>query len=207
MRKPIRDYSHCTIKGDDGSARCCVYLMRHAQTYGNSKGVLNGVKRDYGLTAKGRSQAARAARALTIRPGIILSSPQKRAIETAQAIAKKTGSKIIILDVLHEQDCGEWTGRQIAALQRKYPQNFVKYKGKLTRIFDSSPNGETIAQIRKRARKIISLARGKYRQRPLLIVTHGVVIRTFLYELGLVGSIGEAMAKHVHNCSIVRIAI
>lgn len=205
--KPIKDYSHCTIKGSNGSAKCCVYLMRHAQTYGNASGVMNGLRRDFGLTAKGRRQAARAANALTIKPAIILSSPQKRALETAACVARKTGAKIETIKFLHEQDTGEWTGKRITALQRKYPGRFIKYKGKMTRIFASSPGGETMAQIRARARRAITLVRKKYRQRPILIVTHGVVIRAFIYEAGLARTIGEAMAKRVPNCSIVRLAI
>ncbi|HQT44493.1 MAG TPA: histidine phosphatase family protein, partial [Candidatus Micrarchaeota archaeon] len=192
--------------GANGEAACCVYLMRHAQTYGNSKGVLNGVRNDLGLTKKGAMQAKRAAAALTIRPEIILCSPQRRAIETAAQIAKNTGARIEIVKELHEQDCGDWTGKSIASLQKRYPSYFVKYKQRLTRIFSSSPNGETIGQMQKRARKVISLISKKYKSRPLMVVTHGVVIRVFLYELGLVGSIGEAMAKRVPNCSIVRIA-
>ncbi|MFA5106350.1 MAG: histidine phosphatase family protein [Candidatus Micrarchaeia archaeon] len=205
--KPIKDYSHCTIKGGGGSARCCVYLMRHAQTYGNSTGTMNGVRRDFGLTAKGREQAARAARALTIKPAIILSSPQKRAMQTASYIARKAGSRIEAISFLHEQDTGDWTGKRISTLQRKYPEKFVKYRGRLTRIFETSPGGETMAQIRERARRAIMLVKTRYRQRPVLIVTHGVVIRAFLYEAGLARTIGEAMAKRVPNCSIVRLAI
>ncbi len=196
----------CEQKAASG-ARCCVYIMRHAQTYGNSSGILNGILRDPGLTKKGLKQAKHAAREFMIKPKIILCSPQKRAIQTALQIAKKTGARIKIIKLLHEQDSGDWTGKKVSALQKKYPEKFIRYKGKMTRIFESCPNGETITQIQKRLRKVISLIRKKHMERPILIVAHGVVIRVLLYELGISKTIGGAMATKVPNCSIQRVAI
>jgi len=190
--------------GDNGGA---VYFMRHAQTYGNSRGPLNGTRRNLGLTSIGKIQAREAARKMRIKPALILCSTQKRAVETARQIAKRFGSKIVYLPLLKEQDTGDWTGKRVDSLQKRYPDAFIKNGKKMTRIFYKAPNGENIGKIEKRARKIMWLAKNKYKARPLLIVSHGVIGRMLYYVAGKKNTLGAAMECKVPNAKLLRLKV
>jgi broad specificity phosphatase PhoE len=78
------------------------YFIRHGQTDWNLDHRAQG-QTDVPLNEKGRQQAQRAAYAARhLRFGTICSSPLSRALETAEAIAHVTGSKISVLDELKE---------------------------------------------------------------------------------------------------------
>jgi HAMP domain-containing protein len=75
------------------------YAMRHGQSEANHQGILmsdmvHAVER-YGLTAKGIEQAKKAGENLSISKEhlVIISSPMKRARETAEIVAEKTGEE------------------------------------------------------------------------------------------------------------------
>lgn len=65
-----------------------LYIIRHGQTDWNVAGKIQG-RRDIPLNAQGRLQAQALAAGMAKRPvTAVFSSPQRRALETAQAIAK-----------------------------------------------------------------------------------------------------------------------
>ena len=95
-----------------------IYFIRHGQTDENSLGIRQGAEIDSELNELGREQAKKSGKYLKkyrIKDknfDCILSSPLKRAIETAEIIGKelKLSKKIEILDSLIELSRGKMSG-------------------------------------------------------------------------------------------------
>ncbi len=77
--------------------------VRHAEPERIAPGT--GVPADPALTARGREQAERLAAWLALEPiDVVLSSPQRRAIETAEPIARAHGLEVHVVEGLVEYD-------------------------------------------------------------------------------------------------------
>ncbi len=92
-----------------------IYFVRHGESEANVVGLFAGQKEDSVLTEKGREQALVTAQEIKKVHSIdrIISSPLKRALETAQIIAKELGinpEDIIIEKQITEYDMGSLTG-------------------------------------------------------------------------------------------------
>jgi broad specificity phosphatase PhoE len=69
-----------------------IYFVRHGQSVDNVAGVTSGAERDAELTPEGRQQAETAGKQLVSKSiDLIVCSPMKRAVETAQIIAGQIG--------------------------------------------------------------------------------------------------------------------
>ena len=87
-----------------------VILVRHCESIANSKGIHQGQRVDTSLSEKGKEQARKVARALKDEKiESIYSSDLKRAMETAQEIAKFHNIKVISDKRLREFDSGDFT--------------------------------------------------------------------------------------------------
>lgn len=94
-----------------------IVLARHGQTDVNRDGRLQG-RSDAQLTALGRRQADRLAEVLgRERPARVISSPLRRARETAGVIAAAAGVAVEIDERLLELDYGAWEGRPLAEVR------------------------------------------------------------------------------------------
>lgn len=94
-------------------------FLRHGETDANVADRISGATDDP-LNARGRAQAAAAARLLAGR-GIaaIWHSPLTRAADTARAVAGATGAPLIPLPGLAERNWGIWEGQPRSALIRE----------------------------------------------------------------------------------------
>ena len=89
-----------------------VFLQRHGESTANSSGIYACRKLDPELTEQGRVQAEVTA-AFYVNSGIhrILSSPSKRAVQTAEIIGSRLGLKIETSTALMEVDVGDFEGQ------------------------------------------------------------------------------------------------
>ena len=88
-----------------------LYIIRHGQTDWNVEGKIQG-RQDIPLNAAGRSQAEMLAKGMEKRPvTAIYSSPQIRAMETAETLARAQGVTVIPVPELAEIGYGDWEGR------------------------------------------------------------------------------------------------
>jgi probable phosphoglycerate mutase len=119
-------------------------LVRHGQTAVNSEGRLQG-RIDAPLTDLGREQARRVAAAITpLRPRAVVTSPLRRARDTAAAIAESIGLAVEVDERLTELHYGEWDGVRIAEL----PDGaFARWRADVT---FAPPGGESIPAVRAR---------------------------------------------------------
>jgi len=90
-----------------------IYFIRHGESEMNAAGLIAG-NTETPLTAKGRFQALEAGKtAKNLNIGCIISSPQSRALETAQIIAAEIGypaTDILVNDLAKERYFGELEG-------------------------------------------------------------------------------------------------
>ena len=90
-----------------------ITFVRHGETAHNRDGRLQG-RVDLELSDTGLDQAARvAARFSDAKVDRIFTSPLRRALQTATAIAEVCGAEVEIDERLIELDYGEWDGRPL----------------------------------------------------------------------------------------------
>ena len=96
-----------------------IYFVRHGESEANIKGIFAGQRDDSPITQTGEQQARDTAKKIleeNIQIDTIISSPLKRAFETAKIIAEEIGfdtSKIKIDDRIIEYDMGDISGTPI----------------------------------------------------------------------------------------------
>ena len=102
-----------------------IYFVRHGESEANERGVFAGQKENSPLNEKGREQARVTAKQIMsegIKIDKVISSPLKRASETAEIITKELGldiSKIVIDERVTEYDMGSLTGTPIHKISSK----------------------------------------------------------------------------------------
>ncbi|HKF92286.1 MAG TPA: histidine phosphatase family protein, partial [Acidimicrobiia bacterium] len=93
-----------------------IAFVRHGETLPNRAGLLLG-RSDAALTDHGRAQAKRLAEALAdLDVARVLTSPLRRACDTAAPVAAACGRSVEVDHRLIEIDYGEWEGRPFADL-------------------------------------------------------------------------------------------
>ncbi len=101
-----------------------------------------------------------------IRPALVLSSPLRRALRTAELAAL---SDVVVDDDLREWDYGEYEGRTTEEIRQARP-GWTIWTG-------DPPGGETAEQVSARADRVLSRARGALRTGDVIIVGHGHFLR------------------------------
>jgi broad specificity phosphatase PhoE len=97
-------------------------LIRHAESVGNREMRLQG-RREFPLTERGRRQAGELAATLSrSQVNAVYSSPIRRAVDTAEAIAAPIGLTVNIQTALEEYDFGEMSGLTWPEIQKRRPQ-------------------------------------------------------------------------------------
>lgn len=150
-----------------------IWLVRHGETALNAARILQPA--DTPLSAHGLRQAQALADRLASEPFAgILSSDLPRAEQTAQAIARQIGHTLQTTPLLHERCFGDWRG-----------QPYDSLSADPLAMSDAPPGGESAAQFADRCRQafehVLQLQRGL--GGPLVVVTHGLVIRQMLVAL------------------------
>lgn len=145
-----------------------LYIARHGQTIWNAQNKVCGIT-DVDLTEKGIEQAK--ALALTVKNkniDIIISSPLKRAVETSNIVAKECGITMEIDERLIEQNYGIYEG-----IDRKN-EHFLSNKRNFAYRY---PEGESMMQVAYRIYGLLDEIKRKYKDKNVLIVSHGGVCR------------------------------
>jgi len=154
-----------------------IYLVRHGETMWNVEKRLQGWK-DSPLTDNGLRSAKRLAKRLQdIRLDRVFSSDQKRALTTAEIIAKDRNIPIEVLSSLRELNFGSWEGMTISEIETLYPLEYSTYKTDPDRY--TSVGGENIEQLFDRVSKALETI-GSCGEENVLVVTHGVTIRALM---------------------------
>ena len=96
-------------------------LARHGETASNRDGLGLGLQ-DVPLTEKGRKQAEALAEALAdAKVAAVYSSPLRRAVDTARAIASRHRLEVVVDEGLTEMDVGELDGLSFDEMRASPP--------------------------------------------------------------------------------------
>jgi broad specificity phosphatase PhoE len=156
-------------------------LVRHGATAANVARpyTLQGLLPDPDLNAVGIQQAEAVARALGRWPlARVISSPLRRALQTAQVVADHLTLPVEVAPLLVEVDIGLWSGLTWHEVERRWPAEH--------HAFHTDPeqhgyvSGENLGQVRDRVLPCISSLLDACPEPNVLIVGHGVVNRILL---------------------------
>ncbi len=97
-----------------------VFLVRHRETALNAAGVLRG-QLDVPLNATGEAEAAALGEVFREVPlSAVVSSPLRRAVDTARPVATASGAQLTIDDHLSDRFYGEWAGHSLEQVEARF---------------------------------------------------------------------------------------
>ncbi len=179
-----------------------IFVLRHGETEWNHAHRMQGGL-DSALTAKGRAQAdamgaALAAAGVRGQSHGLLSSPQGRALHTAQIANRHLGADITPDARLSEITMGAWSGLTRDQIDARWPgpadESFIEF-------YARAPGGESFESLWDRCGAVLAAL-----ARPTVIVTHGFTSR-FLRTRALGMSLadldvlpgGQGVVFHIHQ--------
>ena len=154
-----------------------IYIIRHGETDLNAKAVMQG-RLDAPLNESGRELAAVTGIAMKgVRFDHCISSPLKRAVETAEILLRESGNEIpVSLDErLLEIDFGETEGKKLSDMGEA---GYLFFRDPLN--FAGFPGGETVPQVIERTRAFLNELIAKDDGGTYLISTHGCASRAMI---------------------------
>jgi len=153
-------------------------LLRHGET------ALSGGRRfsgrgDIPLTAAGLEQAAAAAVRLAARGGLdlIVTSPLRRARQTAGAVAAATGVPVAVREAWMETDFGEWEGLTHAEAAQRWPEQAAAW---LSDTAAAPPGGESLATTSERVLAALESLVAGHPAATVLVVSHVTPMKILL---------------------------
>lgn len=155
----------------------CFLLVRHA-TCTRANDVLLGRCVDAALDADGLRQArALATRIRGESPMQVISSPRRRALQTACVIAAAADCRVDLAAELDEMDYGCWAGRTFAELEGDAGWQ----RWNRDRAHATTPAGMGIREVQQRVfRYLGALSRSTGIGATLVLVTHAEIIRSVI---------------------------
>ena len=158
-------------------------MIRHAHSQANLAGVLSGRRPNIHLSKDGIEQAKDLARRLgDFKPYEIRISPMERCLETISPWLDKSSDskanrpKPIIDHGLTEVDYGDWSGKKLSVLSRNKLWSVVQNTPSQMYF----PKGEGILEMQSRALQSIHNSIDRKAKAPLVIVSHGDVIKSIV---------------------------
>jgi broad specificity phosphatase PhoE len=156
-------------------------LIRHAAIDGLGKRVAGRAADP--LNSLGRGQASRLAQRLARQPiEAIYSSPQRRALQTAEPLARNSGTQLQTADGLDEVDFGDWTAKSYTELDSLPEWRTFNLLHGCVRI----PNGEMLVEVQARVVAFMEWLRRHHAEKTVALVSHADVIRVAIaHNLGI----------------------
>jgi broad specificity phosphatase PhoE len=155
-------------------------LVRHGETAWNVEKIFRG-RTDVNLDEVGIKQAGLLGKYLSNwELEAIYSSPLKRALDTANTIARYQKVSVQIAEGLIDFDYGEWQSLPEQEVKRLYPALLDEWHNNPHKV--RMPGGESLEDVRRRATEVVNDVLSKY-QDSVLLVSHRVVIKVLICSL------------------------
>jgi len=148
-----------------------VCIIRHGETDWNSLGKLQGTE-DIELNELGREQAVTTARYFEKESwDAVVSSPLKRAYETAQIIATHLSIPMVhIVEEIKERSYGSASGLLPEERHSRFPEGII-------------PGQEEFEHLRQRAMIGLNKIAADFNGKRIIVVSHGGLTNSILYSI------------------------
>ncbi|MGH3498308.1 MAG: bifunctional RNase H/acid phosphatase [Nocardioidaceae bacterium] len=164
----------------DHGAPTTFVLLRHGATEQTGAKLFSGRGgKDPGLDDAGAEQAARAASWLKRRGGVdgLVSSPMRRARETAGYVADELGLEVVVDDGFAEASFGEWDSLDLETVERRWPDELTAW---LASPDARPPGGESTTDVAHRARQSRDALVRAYPGGTVVVVSHVTPIKALV---------------------------
>jgi probable phosphoglycerate mutase len=153
-------------------------LVRHGASVLSPEKRFSG-RGDVPLSPAGSEQARRVAARLGEREKVaaVISSPLRRAVRTAEAIAAAVGRTVTVEPLLAETDFGEWEGLTFAEVQQGWPELLERW---LADPEAAPPGGESFAATAVRVGAALDAVKAAYPGATVVLVSHVSPVKTLL---------------------------
>lgn len=197
-------------------------LVRHGQSLGNvardaahERGaeVLDLADRDMDvpLSDLGREQSAALGRWFATqehRPTVVISSPYRRAVQTADAVIEHAGlgCRLHLDERLREREFGILDLLTSEGIRRRFPAE-AERRARLGKFYHRPPGGESWVDVALRIRSLRDSIAREHLDERVLLVTHEVVVviwRYLLDELDEASTLALSRDRAIANCSVTR---
>ena len=164
-------------RDDPAAPPTTALMLRHGQTELSVQKRFSGMG-EQPLTAYGRLQAAAAAARLAGSGATaVISSPLRRARETAELVAEALGLPVAVEAGLRETDFGDWEGWTFAEVKAKWPRELDAW---LADPAVPPPFGESFDATTTRVRQARDRVLRSYGGQRVVLVSHVTPIKTLL---------------------------
>ena len=168
-----------------------VFVLRHGETNENITGMMQG-DMDTLLNEKGCEQAlAVRNKVLESNIDLVISSPRKRAIKTAELAAPNI--PLIIDDRLRSRNHGEFEGKRRDEINIS---DYWNIKKNIQYI-----KAESVKDLFDRVESLLKDIKEKYSDKNVLLVTHSGITRVLYYYFNGIPDDGDLLEYTSHNCS------
>ncbi len=172
-------------------------LVRHGSTVHSAEKRFSG-RNDLPLDEAGAKQAAALARRNFGVVAAIVSSPLRRARQTADAIGAVLDLPVAAGEELAELDFGAWEGLTFAEVRERFPDELANWQG----VPDlAPPGGESFAALARRVRRARDAIVAAHPDTTVVVVTHVSPIKT-LVRTALDAPFAAIYRMHLDTASV-----
>ena len=165
-----------------------VYFVRHGKTDFPTDRIYCDDREDPALNSLGvRPAAAAASYFEDLKVDRIVVSPARRTMQTAEAIAATTGTRIETDERLRERRFGVWEGLYFDEIESRFPDEYARWKA--DPVSYTPAKGETIVDLNRRLFAAISQISQERKGCSIVVVSHVGPIRacvTHAFDIPLV---------------------
>lgn len=144
-----------------------LYLIRHAESIANEKNIADG-QLDFELSKKGQERAKKYIKILNKNKyDVFIVSPLKRTIQTILPFLNTLKNpKVLVNELTIERNLGKFQGSKLGAFQKYCAEN------NLDRVTTRPKGGESIMDVKNRAKKLVDYLRQNFKNESILICGH-----------------------------------
>ena len=154
-------------------------LLRHGQTPMSVQKRYAG-RSDVPLTDLGVRQAVAAAKRLASAGlDVIVTSPLRRAVQTAEEVAAATGAPVLSDEGFRETDFGAWEGLTFAEVRERWPAEMAAW---LADPAVAPPGGESFTEVSERVTAALHRVLAARDRQAVLIVSHVTPIKMLVAQ-------------------------
>jgi len=201
----VRQENFLTDRLRSNEVPTTIYFVRHGETILTPTRKFSGTGAlDPELTADGLAQAERVAGEIAkLEPHFLISSPLKRARQTADAIARATGLPVVDDTDWYELSFGSWDGKSIEEVKAESPEDYQAWLNSSSyRPGGGESYDEAAERIDAAMEKVLHLYPGK----KVVVVTHNGVIKSAA-NLAIGGPNDGVFHMDATPCSISSISL